>query len=92
VRGVWGDEVPRGWSASCSLSSAKSLGSGQKQTYGLDKTHDEKVLKAREEEKRWARIVGNDLENIPITCMIFSAGVLAHCNPTVHAGFRLLAQ
>ncbi|RLN59455.1 hypothetical protein BBJ28_00005817 [Nothophytophthora sp. Chile5] len=63
-----------------------SLAKGRKQTYGLDKTDDEKMLKAREVEYRWTRIVTNDLENIPFALFIFGGGILAGSNPTVHAG------
>ncbi|EEY60414.1 uncharacterized protein PITG_12833 [Phytophthora infestans T30-4] len=68
------------------LSLANTIGKGRKQTYGLDKTDDEKVLKAREVEYRWTRIVGNDLESIPFALFIFGGGILAGSNPTVHAG------
>ncbi|OWZ13863.1 hypothetical protein PHMEG_00012753 [Phytophthora megakarya] len=69
-----------------SLSLAKTVGKGRKQTYGLDKTDDEKVLKAREAEHRWTRIVSNDLESIPFALFVFGGGILAGSNPTVHAG------
>ncbi|POM68770.1 Hypothetical protein PHPALM_15020 [Phytophthora palmivora] len=68
------------------LSLAKTIGKGRKQTYGLDKTDDEKVLKAREAEHRWTRIVSNDLESIPFALFVFGGGILAGSNPTVHAG------
>ncbi|KAG6615018.1 Membrane-associated, eicosanoid/glutathione metabolism (MAPEG) protein [Phytophthora cinnamomi] len=69
-----------------SLSLAKTIGKGRKQTYGLDKTDDEKVLKAREAEHRWTRIVSNDLESIPFALFVFGGGILVGSNPTVHAG------
>eukprot|EP00644_Phytophthora_capsici_P004926 jgi/Phyca11/531515/estExt2_fgenesh1_pg.C_PHYCAscaffold_10096 len=68
------------------LGLAKTMGKGRKQTYGLDKTDDEKILKAREAEHRWTRIVSNDLESIPFALFIFGGGILAGSNPTVHAG------
>ncbi|KAG2772093.1 hypothetical protein JG687_00013736 [Phytophthora cactorum] len=68
------------------LGLAKTIGKGRKQTYGLDKTDDEKVLKAREAEHRWTRIVSNDLESIPFALFIFGSGILVGSNPTVHAG------
>ncbi|TDH73825.1 hypothetical protein CCR75_005919 [Bremia lactucae] len=64
----------------------KTIGKGGKQTYGLSTTDDEKVLKAREVEHRWTRIVANDLEAIPFALLIFGGGVLAASNPVVHAG------
>ncbi|KAL4162133.1 hypothetical protein PRNP1_002681 [Phytophthora ramorum] len=69
-----------------SLGLAKTVGKGRKQTYGLDKTDDEKVLKAREAEHRWTRIVSNDLESIPFALFVFGGGILAGSNPAVHAG------
>lgn len=68
------------------LSLAKTIGQGRKQTYGLDKTDDEKTLKAREAEHRWTRIVSNDLESIPFALFVFGGGILVGSNPTVHAG------
>ncbi|CAH0492379.1 unnamed protein product [Peronospora farinosa] len=67
-----------------------SLAKGRKQTYGLDKTDDEKVLKAREVEQRWTRIVTNDLESIPFALFIFGCGVLTGSNSTVHAGAMII--
>ncbi|KAG3085425.1 hypothetical protein PI124_g18466 [Phytophthora idaei] len=72
------------------LGLAKTIGKGRKQTYGLDKTDDEKVLKAREAEHRWTRIVSNDLESIPFALFIFGSGVLVGSNPTVHAGAMIV--
>lgn len=69
------------------LSMAKTC---RKQTYGLDKTDDEKVLKAREVEHRWTRIVTNDLESIPFALIIFGCGILAGSNSAVHAGAMLI--
>jgi glutathione S-transferase len=69
-----------------SLGPAKTMGKGLKQTYGLNATDDEKVLKAREAEHRWTRIVANDLESIPFALFVFGGGILAGSNPTVHAG------
>ncbi|CAH0514578.1 unnamed protein product [Peronospora belbahrii] len=72
------------------LSMAKTIGKGCKQTYGLDKTDDEKVLKARELEHRWTRIVSNDLESIPFALFIFGCGILARSNTTVHTASMLI--
>ncbi|GAB9465940.1 Udp-n-acetylglucosamine transferase subunit alg14 [Globisporangium polare] len=48
------------------------------QTYGLDDTVvDESILKAREVDLRWRRIVQNDLESIPFALLIFGGGVFA---------------
>ncbi|KAI9917677.1 hypothetical protein PsorP6_013131 [Peronosclerospora sorghi] len=48
------------------LPSAQTLGKGRQQTFGLDKTDDEKVLKTREVDRRWTGIVSNDVESIPL--------------------------
>jgi glutathione S-transferase len=60
-----------------------------KQNYGLsaDLT-DEKILKAREMERRWRQIVQNDLENIPLALLVFGAGVLVQdrVNTAVQVG------
>ncbi|KAG2529383.1 hypothetical protein JM18_002832 [Phytophthora kernoviae] len=68
------------------LNLAKTMGKGRTQNYGLSQTDDEKVLKAREVEHRWTRIVTNDLESIPFALFIFGGGILAGSNSTVHAG------
>lgn len=48
-----------------------------KQNYGLNENEtDEKILRAREVERRWRQIVQNDLENIPLALLIFGAGLL----------------
>ncbi|CAI5746208.1 unnamed protein product [Peronospora destructor] len=70
--------------------SRMSLAKGRKQTYGLDKTDDEKMLKAREVEQRWTRIVANDLESIPFALFIFGCGVLVGSNSAVHAGAMII--
>ncbi|GMF51602.1 unnamed protein product [Phytophthora fragariaefolia] len=61
-----------------------------KQTYGMDPEaeKDEKILKAREVEHRWRRIVQNDLESIPLALVVFGIGVaIEHrINPTVQIG------
>lgn len=59
-----------------------------KQTYGLEPADakDEKLIKAREAEVRWRRIILNDLETIPIGMLVFGAGVLTEANATVHLG------
>ncbi|GMF51603.1 unnamed protein product [Phytophthora fragariaefolia] len=57
-----------------------------KQDYGLTKTGDEKILKAREVEHRWRRVIANDLESIPFALFVFGGGILAGSNPVVHAG------
>ncbi|KAF1333245.1 Inorganic phosphate transporter 1-6, partial [Globisporangium splendens] len=57
------------------------------QNYGLDtKVTDEKILKAREVEHRWRRIVQNDLESIPFALLIFGGGIFAGGNTTVQCG------
>jgi glutathione S-transferase len=57
-----------------------------KQTYGLNAdVKDERILKAREIEHRWRRIIANDLEQIPLTLIIFAGGILANSNTTVHS-------
>lgn len=59
-----------------------------KQTYGmaaLDAEADAKILKAREVEHRWRRIIMNDLESIPFALFVFGAGILANSNTTVHS-------
>lgn len=56
------------------------------QNYGLDPdTTNENILKAREIEHRWRRIVANDLESIPIALMVFAGGILAGGDKYVYA-------
>ncbi|RLN59637.1 hypothetical protein BBJ29_002228 [Phytophthora kernoviae] len=57
-----------------------------KQDYGLTQTDDENVLKAREVEHRWRRVIANDLESIPFALFVFGGGILAGSNPVVHTG------
>ncbi|KAG6947325.1 hypothetical protein JG688_00015599 [Phytophthora aleatoria] len=61
-----------------------------KQTYGMDPEaeKDEKILKAREVEHRWRRIVQNDLESIPLALVVFGIGVAieGRINPAVQIG------
>ncbi|KAI9913033.1 hypothetical protein PsorP6_005525 [Peronosclerospora sorghi] len=73
-----------------SLNLAQTLGKGRQQTFGLEKTDNEKVLKAREVERRWTGIVSNDVESIPFALGIFGAGVMADSNATVHAGAMIV--
>lgn len=56
-----------------------------KQTYGMTTETDERVLKAREVEHRWRRIIMNDLESIPLALFVFGSGILTSSNQTVHA-------
>ncbi|GMF29446.1 unnamed protein product [Phytophthora lilii] len=60
--------------------------SKMKQDYGLTQTDDEKILKAREVEHRWRRVISNDLESIPFALFVFGGGILAGSNPVVHTG------
>ncbi|GAB9465941.1 Inorganic phosphate transporter 1-6 [Globisporangium polare] len=60
------------------------------QTYGLaSDLKDEKILKAREVDYRWRRIVQNDLESIPLALLIFGGGVFAGGNELVQCGALL---
>ncbi|KAF1333328.1 Gtp-binding protein parf, partial [Globisporangium splendens] len=66
------------------LSLAKK--SGVKQNYGMKVDEkDEKILKAREVEHRWRRIIMNDLESIPFALFVFGGSILAGSNQTVHS-------
>ncbi|KAJ0395217.1 hypothetical protein P43SY_004075 [Pythium insidiosum] len=69
-----------------------SLAKGNpKQNYGLNgDVKDEKVLKAREVEHRWRRIVANDLESIPFALFVFAGGVLANANEVVFAATMIV--
>ncbi|GLE01840.1 hypothetical protein PINS_up010678 [Pythium insidiosum] len=69
-----------------------SLAKGNpKQNYGLNLAEkDEKVLKAREVEHRWRRIVANDLESIPFALFVFAGGVLANANEAAFAATMIL--
>ncbi|TMW68920.1 hypothetical protein Poli38472_001076 [Pythium oligandrum] len=61
------------------------------QNYGLNSDEkDEKILKAREVELRWRRIVANDLESIPFALFIFAGGVMANANETVFAASMIV--
>ncbi|TMW68915.1 hypothetical protein Poli38472_001071 [Pythium oligandrum] len=54
--------------------------------YGLNADEkDGMVLKAREVEHRWRRIVANDLESIPFALLVFAGSVLAQTNEAVFA-------
>ncbi|DBA03847.1 TPA: hypothetical protein N0F65_005737, partial [Lagenidium giganteum] len=56
------------------------------QNYGLNKDEkDEKIIKAREIETRWRRIVLNDLESIPLALLVFVGGLLVPSNEIVHS-------
>lgn len=68
----------------------KTIGKGRPQTYGLDTTDDEKVLKARTMEHRWTRIVNNDLESIPFALLIFGGGVFVGSNAVVQTGAMII--
>lgn len=64
-----------------------------KQNYGLDaNVTDEKILKAREVERRWRQIVQNDLESIPLALLVFGAGVLVQdrINTAVQIGAMVI--
>lgn len=67
---------------------------GVKQTYGAVPTEEElenkRLVRAREAEHRWKRIVLNDLENIPMGLLAFGAGVLVEANENVHIGAMLV--
>ena len=69
----------------------KVLAKGTKQNFGLgrdsagkDSKLNEKLAKYLMEDARWQRIVGNDLENIPMALCIFLISVYAHGNVTVN--------
>lgn len=47
---------------------------------------DEKMVRAKETEARWNRILMNDLENLPMGIVVFGAGMLADGNTGVQIG------
>ncbi|DBA03827.1 TPA: hypothetical protein N0F65_005717 [Lagenidium giganteum] len=56
------------------------------QNYGLNKDEkDEKIIKAREIETRWRRIVLNDVESIPLALLVFVGGLLVPSNEVVQS-------
>lgn len=63
---------------------------GVKQTYGATATEqeleDKRLVRAREAEYRWKRIVMNDLENIPMGLIVFGTGVLVGADERVQIG------
>lgn len=67
---------------------------GVKQTYGAVATEEDaenkRLVRAREAEYRWKRIVMNDLENIPMGLLVFGAGVLVEANESVQVGAMAL--
>ncbi|RLN27345.1 hypothetical protein BBJ28_00013107 [Nothophytophthora sp. Chile5] len=53
----------------------------REQNYGLQTdTNDAELMKAREIEHRWRRIIQNDLESIPLALLVFGGGVFAGGN------------
>ncbi|RLN59643.1 hypothetical protein BBJ29_002227 [Phytophthora kernoviae] len=53
----------------------------REQNYGLfGDSGDEELMKAREVEHRWKRIIQNDLESIPLALLVFLGGVFAGGN------------
>mmetsp|Transcript_42682 Transcript_42682/g.49048 ORF Transcript_42682/g.49048 Transcript_42682/m.49048 type:complete len:154 (-) Transcript_42682:1366-1827(-) len=63
--------------------SSLSMSKGQVQNYGADTTGVSE--EARELDLRWQRIVGNDLENLPLGVIIAWATTFTNPNPTVQA-------
>ncbi|TMW68923.1 hypothetical protein Poli38472_001079 [Pythium oligandrum] len=58
-----------------------------KQTYGLvSDEKDEKILKEREIEHRWRRIIANDLESMPLALFVFASGLFFESDERVHIG------
>lgn len=47
---------------------------------------DEKMIKAKETQARWNRILMNDLENLPMGIVVFGAGMMAEGNSSVQIG------
>lgn len=60
---------------------------GVKQVYGAVETEKEaddmRLVRAREAEYRWKRIVQNDVESIPLGLIVFGTGVLVEANERV---------
>jgi glutathione S-transferase len=55
-----------------------------KQGFGLHVDEkNESIIKARETETRWRRIIMNDLESIPFALIVFGSGILANANDKV---------
>jgi glutathione S-transferase len=73
----------------------KTLGKGRTQGFGIQEKPEkeadpEKLKKAQEIEARWARLVLNDLENIPIGLITAWGALQSPLFPKVHAALVLI--
>ncbi|KAJ3359873.1 hypothetical protein HDU91_004779 [Kappamyces sp. JEL0680] len=69
------------------LSLNQSIGKGKTQTFGVEtlpaSEADDKVMRLRQQDIRWQRIVLNDLENIPMGLVVAFVSILVGANATV---------
>ncbi|KAE8896355.1 hypothetical protein PF005_g1563 [Phytophthora fragariae] len=76
-----GIQATKTFDAGCRPPEDKNLALAQgrrEQNYGLlSDTNDAELMKAREIEHRWKRIIQNDLESIPLALLVFLGGVFA---------------
>ncbi|KAK3242461.1 hypothetical protein CYMTET_47850 [Cymbomonas tetramitiformis] len=67
---------------------AMSIAKGVPQNFiGSPREDDPKVKKAKEDDRRWTRIIQNDLENIPLGLIVSWASVLSAKSSTAHLTF-----
>ncbi|TMW68916.1 hypothetical protein Poli38472_001072 [Pythium oligandrum] len=59
-----------------------------KQNYGLvqKEKEDDRTLRAKLRSERWKRIIGNDVESIPLALAVFAVGILTEANEKVQVG------
>ncbi|KAL4177803.1 hypothetical protein KRP22_002729 [Phytophthora ramorum] len=73
-----GIQATKTFDAGCRPPEDKNLALAQgrrEQNYGLfNDTDDAELMKAREVEHRWKRIIQNDLESIPLALLVFLGG------------------
>ncbi|KAG3085426.1 hypothetical protein PI124_g18463 [Phytophthora idaei] len=79
-----GIQATKTFDAGCRPPEDKNLALAQgrrEQNYGMfNDVNDAELLKAREIEHRWKRIIQNDLESIPLALLVFLGGVFAGGN------------
>lgn len=56
---------------------------GSKKIYKTD--DKEKIKKYQEEDKRWIRLIQNDIESIPIGLIIIWCSIFCSCNVLIHS-------
>ncbi|KAH7491808.1 uncharacterized protein KRP23_725 [Phytophthora ramorum] len=83
-----GIQASKTFDAGCRPPEDKNLALAQgrrEQNYGLfNDTDDAELMKAREVEHRWKRIIQNDLESIPLALLVFLGGVFADGNKELY--------